>query len=202
MSDDWIALHTIPRTGKTLVFNDQGIWRGPMNEFGLQCAVPEDISAEIFILPLDAGVIFRGRMTGRVILPCDRCAEDAPVDLNHAFDDFEPYPAGTKIPLPAETKTAALRQRPATRRGGGRKNNGGKSETAPVEDCATDADEAVIRIAPHGFGVEINPAALAWEEFSLALPVKPLCRENCLGLCPVCGKNRNLESCVCGAVGS
>ncbi len=31
----------------------------------------------------------------------------------------------------------------------------------------------------------------------LALPMKPLCRENCKGLCPVCGKNRNTEKCDC-----
>jgi uncharacterized protein len=35
------------------------------------------------------------------------------------------------------------------------------------------------------------------EQFYLALPMKPLCREDCQGLCPVCGKNRNRESCDC-----
>lgn len=31
----------------------------------------------------------------------------------------------------------------------------------------------------------------------LDFPSKVLCREDCKGLCPVCGKNRNLESCGC-----
>jgi uncharacterized protein len=35
------------------------------------------------------------------------------------------------------------------------------------------------------------------EQFVLALPMKPLCREDCQGLCPVCGKNRNRETCDC-----
>jgi uncharacterized protein len=35
------------------------------------------------------------------------------------------------------------------------------------------------------------------EQFYLALPMKPLCREDCRGLCPVCGKNRNHEVCSC-----
>ncbi len=35
------------------------------------------------------------------------------------------------------------------------------------------------------------------EQFYLALPMKPLCREDCAGLCPVCGVNRNRESCSC-----
>ena len=35
------------------------------------------------------------------------------------------------------------------------------------------------------------------EQFYLALPMKPLCREDCQGLCPVCGINRNREACSC-----
>ena len=31
----------------------------------------------------------------------------------------------------------------------------------------------------------------------LAIPMKPLCRESCLGLCPQCGTNRNGEGCSC-----
>ena len=37
------------------------------------------------------------------------------------------------------------------------------------------------------------------EQFYLALPMKPLCREDCQGLCPVCGINRNRETCTCQA---
>jgi len=33
------------------------------------------------------------------------------------------------------------------------------------------------------------------EHFILAVPMKPLCRESCRGLCPVCGVNRNREDC-------
>lgn len=31
----------------------------------------------------------------------------------------------------------------------------------------------------------------------LALPMHPLCREDCKGLCPICGKDRNVEPCEC-----
>jgi uncharacterized protein len=34
-------------------------------------------------------------------------------------------------------------------------------------------------------------------ETTLALPMKPLCRESCRGLCPICGGNRNLNPCTC-----
>ena len=31
----------------------------------------------------------------------------------------------------------------------------------------------------------------------LSVPLKLLCREDCKGLCPYCGKNKNIESCAC-----
>jgi uncharacterized protein len=34
-------------------------------------------------------------------------------------------------------------------------------------------------------------------ETTLALPMKPLCRADCRGLCPACGGNRNLVQCSC-----
>jgi uncharacterized protein len=43
----------------------------------------------------------------------------------------------------------------------------------------------------------IDLGAVMREQFILALPMKPLCREDCQGLCPVCGINRNRERCDC-----
>ncbi len=47
---------------------------------------------------------------------------------------------------------------------------------------------------------EIDLGAFLREVVSLALPVKPLCREDCAGLCPRCGVDRNRESCDCGEI--
>jgi uncharacterized protein len=35
------------------------------------------------------------------------------------------------------------------------------------------------------------------EQVLLAVPLKVVCREECKGLCPTCGKNRNIEPCSC-----
>jgi uncharacterized protein len=35
------------------------------------------------------------------------------------------------------------------------------------------------------------------EQVLLAVPLKVVCREDCRGLCPTCGKNRNTEPCSC-----
>lgn len=43
----------------------------------------------------------------------------------------------------------------------------------------------------------LDLATVLREQFYLALPMKPLCRVDCQGLCPVCGINRNTASCTC-----
>lgn len=48
-----------------------------------------------------------------------------------------------------------------------------------------------------GAGIEVND--IFREQVALALPVKVLCREECKGLCPRCGADRNREECGCPA---
>ena len=47
---------------------------------------------------------------------------------------------------------------------------------------------------------QIDLNELLREQFYLALPMKPLCVEDCKGLCPQCGTNLNAGSCTCAAV--
>ena len=44
---------------------------------------------------------------------------------------------------------------------------------------------------------ELDVAHVVENEATLALPMKPLCREDCRGLCPACGANRNTTPCTC-----
>src|SRR5688572_3493417 len=46
---------------------------------------------------------------------------------------------------------------------------------------------------------QIDLNELLREQFYLALPMKPLCREACKGLCPQCGINLNTGTCTCSA---
>ena len=46
-------------------------------------------------------------------------------------------------------------------------------------------------------GARINLEEIAEEQLYLMIPLKPLCRESCQGLCPHCGADRNLVSCRC-----
>jgi uncharacterized protein len=45
--------------------------------------------------------------------------------------------------------------------------------------------------------VDLRP--LVDEAILAELPLAPLCREDCLGLCPTCGADRNEEPCACVA---
>lgn len=47
---------------------------------------------------------------------------------------------------------------------------------------------------------QIDLAELMREQFYLALPMKPLCRADCRGLCPHCGTNLNTGTCDCTPV--
>jgi uncharacterized protein len=54
------------------------------------------------------------------------------------------------------------------------------------------ADDSLLAIPETGI-LDLNP--LFRETLMLATPLQPVCREDCLGLCPTCGGNRNLSAC-------
>ena len=43
----------------------------------------------------------------------------------------------------------------------------------------------------------LNLDEAARQEFQVAIPLKPLCREECAGLCPRCGQDLNESECRC-----
>lgn len=44
---------------------------------------------------------------------------------------------------------------------------------------------------------EIDLLPAVREELLLALPAYPVCRPDCLGLCPICGRDLNMNDCGC-----
>lgn len=51
-------------------------------------------------------------------------------------------------------------------------------------------------------GDELDFEGLVSEILALVWPMQPRCREDCEGLCPACGTNRNREVCGCVAPGA
>lgn len=59
------------------------------------------------------------------------------------------------------------------------------------EGFQTDEDQLIYK------GDEIDLTEIVLNEITAALPMKPLCNENCKGLCPICGVNNNQTDCGC-----
>jgi len=72
-----------------------------------------------------------------------------------------------------------------------------------ADPAAGDGEDDEKEVAEDDLGVSyykdevIDLSEVVREQFYLALPMKPLCRDDCQGLCPVCGKNRNRDACSC-----
>jgi len=67
------------------------------------------------------------------------------------------------------------------------------SFSEPPEQSGTDPD---VKVVPPG-AEEVDISEEIRQTVLLAIPVKPLCKDNCLGLCPRCGTNLNLKTCLC-----
>lgn len=63
------------------------------------------------------------------------------------------------------------------------------------EQAGDDGDVDVIPI--DRFQGEIDLGPYVWEVLLLNLPERALCSDDCAGLCPVCGHNRNQGDCGC-----
>lgn len=182
-----VSPESLPATGKLYIVDDQSVWEDPVREFGMDLRILTPLRAELTLFPQKNGVHAHGVLTGSVAVPCTRCAEDAAVDVAVAVDSFEPYP-----PEAGKSPGKGLGKTVDKHRG-----RHAEQDVLAEEEPDPDADSAVMRIDPVTHRVVMDLAALVWQEFSLALPVKPLCDTRCKGLCPQCGANRNTESCGC-----
>ena len=69
------------------------------------------------------------------------------------------------------------------------------TEYAAEEEVAELQEEDLSLSVFEGEAIDIDE--LVREQVLLALPTRALCREDCAGLCPVCGVNKNNKTCHC-----
>ena len=94
----WASLADLPPQGMGFVLEDADMWASLMEEFRLDCRLPQNPKAELLVLPVEGGYLVRGRIAGAFVLPCDRCAEDAVTPFDERFEHFVALP-------PEETDT-------------------------------------------------------------------------------------------------
>lgn len=77
------------------------------------------------------------------------------------------------------------------------------NEPLRIHDEFTEDDEEGTELTADELGLipfhgnEIDLDETIQEQVLLALPLRPLCRTDCRGLCPQCGVDRNRETCSC-----
>lgn len=73
----------------------------------------------------------------------------------------------------------------------------------PGPRSADDAEDGEVELSEEELGMLVLPEErldsrpLVEEQIELQVPMKPLCRPDCEGLCPRCGARRATESCDC-----
>jgi uncharacterized protein len=116
-----------------------------------------------------AAVHLSGRVTGEVEMQCSRCLKR----YRHPLaDTFRVVLAAIGDRAPADPESAEALARDGMSLG-------------------DDFEAGWYR------GPEIRLEAFLAEVVSSAIPIQPLCREDCAGLCPRCGTDKNVASCDC-----
>jgi uncharacterized protein len=136
---------------------------------GMPLAVREPFVVDCLAHCMAEDVFLEGCVAGAVELECGRCLARYRHGLREPFRLIL-EPAGTRSPADPEAAEALRRD----------------------GVCLGDEIEA-------GWfrGDEINLNSFFREVVSLALPVKPLCDEECAGLCPQCGIELGKMKCDC-----
>ncbi|HEY0882212.1 MAG TPA: DUF177 domain-containing protein [Archangium sp.] len=135
-----------------------------------------------------SGRIFvTGRFSAQLTCPCKRCTTDVPVPV--AVD----FSLRMVQEVPKHDDDDEAEAQPTRRRKQQKKEDDGQSPMA----ASFELDE--IDAEPFdGKTIDLDPVVR--EQVLLALPVSVVCKEDCRGLCPVCGQDLNVQDCGHGKV--
>jgi uncharacterized protein len=151
-----------------------------------------------------------GEIAGNAVLECRRCLTPTPTPVRAHFQYMLRYQPGLQH-LEAHSTDAATRKSAvrddagsaprnqrleahstdaATRKSASAHGAGDLPRNQRLEAIEEDGEEILLFGHPD---LELGP--LLSEAFALELPYTALCKEDCKGLCPVCGANRNEMDC-------
>jgi len=143
------------------------------------------IGGELTLTWAEGTILSSGRVDATLHATCSRCLER--VQQAHTLDMKLVLLPKTPEPASADVATGK-------RRGKGSK----KQELEQVVDAPVTADDDEEVSYYSGEWVEVGE--LVREALLLALPLYPLCREECRGLCARCGADLNAGPCSCPPV--
>lgn len=174
---DWICtvrLSQVPKNGETYRDTFELPLEGAIGHWGQRYTSLGPVRAEIEANCSGGRILAKVTVKATFSLPCSRCLSDTVLailgDLRYLF---------SLRPEREETgETAGARQAGST------KDSGDE-----------DGDVGVIPV--DSFQSEIDFAPYVWEVLILSLPDRVICKDDCAGLCPICGANKNESSCGC-----
>ncbi|MEZ4402831.1 MAG: DUF177 domain-containing protein [Kofleriaceae bacterium] len=118
-------------------------------------------------------VFAQGAVRGTIAMACSRCVAPFAITFDERF----------QVTFVPAAELAA--SRPA-----------GDARAAGDDDDGVELSSDELDVLPYdGDVVDLTP--LVREQFVLAVPFAPVCKDDCLGLCPQCGADRNVTSCTC-----
>lgn len=136
------------------------------------------LTIRLELTQLEGTITATGTLEGTALRQCVRCLTEYPDPLFvSVYAEFVQQPGAATKPAGAE------QSRRSPKRAG--------QTVEPVEETEEE-DELYLYQGDH-----LDLASMLREQVILAAPMQPLCREDCLGLCPQCGQNLNERRCAC-----
>ena len=120
-----------------------------------------------------------GTLVGSVRVACSRCIGPVDIKLDEQL----------RITYMPASELALIPDEPA-------EPDKEKKEKKDDADEGAEITEDDLDLFPYE-DEKIDLAPMTREQFVLAIPYAPLCREDCAGLCPQCGIDRNTATCKC-----
>lgn len=147
---------------------------------------------ELGLLPEEAQVSGPLSLSARVTNVGDHVYVDGVIDgtfVRECVRCLKTYEAYTEAPF-----TAAYQLSDPTVRSRGRATKDRHQESDEERGLETSDQEEDVYVCT---GDRAELAEMLREHIILSTPMQPLCHEECRGLCPVCGRDRNEEACSC-----
>ena len=130
-----------------------------------------ELSLSVEIAKTGTGLSVTGVLAGTFLRQCVRCLTE--------------YEDDVSLPFLVEYRPADVPAR-------------GRQKSPGVEARDLPEEEGEVYLLD---GDRLELAGMLREQIILATPMQPRCREECQGLCPVCGQNLNERQCGCPSEG-